>query len=79
MAKQEDFVQEELLKIGNRIKSIRKEKGYSNYEHFAYETGINRVQYGRYERGEDLRMSSLIRVLDGFGMTLKEFFSEGFD
>ena len=80
MARQKD--QEALNQIenlGKRIKSIRLAKGYTNYESFAYEHNIPRPQYGRYERGEDLKFSSLLKVLKGFDMSLNEFFSEGFD
>lgn len=63
-----------LKKIGERMKEIRKEKGYGNYESFAYEKGIPRAQYGRYERGSDLKLSNLMKVLDGFDITLEEFF-----
>jgi transcriptional regulator with XRE-family HTH domain len=66
--------EEVLKKIGERMKEIRKGKGYKNYEIFAYENGIPRAQYGRYERGSDLKLSNLLKVLDGFDMTLEEFF-----
>lgn len=69
----------ELLKLGNRIRSLRIQRGYSSYEYFAYEHGISRAQFGRYENGEDLRYSSLLRVIHAFNMTPKEFFSEGFE
>ena len=78
MPEHDTFTQEQLLKIGERIKQLRKAKGYSNYEHFAYDNGINRVQYGRYEKGTDLKISSLLKVLKGFDMSLAEFFAEGF-
>jgi transcriptional regulator with XRE-family HTH domain len=70
--------QEILNKIGLRMKEIRKEKGYKNYEAFAYEKGLPRAQYGKYERGgEDANMTlvNLIKILDAFDMTLEEFFS----
>lgn len=70
---------DQLSKVGQRIKQLRIEKGYSSYEYFAYENNISRAQFGRYEQGQDLRLSSLIRVVNAFGMTLEEFFSEGFD
>lgn len=64
-----------LERIGKRLKEIRKEKGYDNYEKFAYENDIPRAQYGRYERGiSDLRLTSLTKILDAFDMTLEEFF-----
>ncbi len=68
-----------IYKIGRRLKALRKQKGYSNYEDFANRHNINRSQYGRYENGENLRLSSLEKVLDALGVTIKEFFSEGFD
>lgn len=69
----------DLLALGARIRQIRIQLGYTNYEYFAYENGIPRAQYGRYEKGEDLRYSSLVKVIKSFGMSMEEFFSEGFD
>ncbi|MBO9692659.1 helix-turn-helix transcriptional regulator [Chryseobacterium sp.] len=77
---EKEFLKEEVLKkLGKRIKEVRIAKGYSSYEYFAYEHNISRAQYGRYEKGEDLRFSTLAKVINAFGMTMKEFFSEGFD
>lgn len=72
-------VDEVLQKLGARIKSLRIAKGYTSYEYFAYEHSISRAQMGRYERGENIRMSSLVKVVNAFEMTIQEFFSEGFD
>ncbi len=77
--KNHEIKKAELLKLANRIKSLRLQKGYTNYENFAYDHDIPRAQYGRYEKGEDLRFSSLIKIVRAFDMTLAEFFSEGFD
>ncbi len=68
-----------LKKLGKRIKEIRISKGYTSYEYFAYEHNISRAQFGRYERGEDLRFSTLAKIIAAFGMTFEEFFSEGFE
>jgi hypothetical protein len=70
---------EQLKKLGERIKQLRVEKGYSSYEYFAYEHNISRAQFGRYEQGQDLRFSSLVKVVNAFGMTMQEFFAEGFE
>jgi len=75
----DDLKSIELNKLAERIRSLRIEKGYSNYENFAYEHKIPRAQYGRYEKGEDLRYSSLVKIVKAFDMTMTEFFSEGFD
>lgn len=70
--------EKELQKLGSRIKQLRIQKGYTSYEYFAYEKNISRAQYGRYENGEDLRYSSLIKIVKAFDMSMEEFFSDGF-
>lgn len=69
----------EVLLLAKRIKERRVELGYTNYENFAFEKEISRTQYGRYEKGEDLRFSSLLKVIKALGLTPQEFFSEGFE
>jgi ribosome-binding protein aMBF1 (putative translation factor) len=70
---------EEVLKeIGARLKAARKKKGFTSYEHFAYEMEIARSLYSRYESGSDMKVSTLIRILQGMGMKVSEFF-KGFD
>ena len=69
---------EELRKLANRLKSLRKKKGYTNMDIFAYEHGFGRAQYGRYENGQDLRYTTVVRLANCFDMTIEEFFSEGF-
>ncbi len=46
--------------------------------YFAYEHNIPRAQFGRYGKGEDPRYSSLLKVVRALGMSMEEFFSEGF-
>lgn len=79
MAKEDDFIDIQLQNLGNRLKEIRKEKGYSNYEQFAFDNELPRAQYGRYEKGQDLRFSSLLKVLKALDISVDEFFKEGFD
>ncbi|AZB24286.1 XRE family transcriptional regulator [Chryseobacterium bernardetii] len=77
---EKEFLKEEILKkLGKRIRELRIAKGYSSYEYFAYEHNISRAQFGRYEKGEDLRFSTLAKIIYAFDMTLEEFFSEGFE
>ena len=68
-----------LMKLAERIKTLRIKKGYSNYETFAFDNDLPRAQYGRYEQGQNLRFTSLIKVIRAFDMSIQEFFSEGFD
>ena len=53
----------DIERLAKRIKELRLKKGYTNYEFFAYDHEIARAQYGKYEKGEDMRFSSLIKVI----------------
>lgn len=78
--KKKPLTQDQALEhLGERIRHLRIEKGYTSYEYFAYEHDFPRAQFGRYERGNDLRFTSLVKIANAFGLTLEEFFSEGFD
>jgi len=81
-AKNEDEsenIKEVLKLVGSRIRSLREAKGERNYEKFAFKHDLNRTQLWRYENGEDLYFSSLLKVLSALDITLAEFFSDGFD
>ena len=79
MAKQDNYSKKQIENLGKRIRELRKEKGFKNYEQFAFTHEINRSQYGRYEQGADLRFTSLLKVLKALDISLAEFFGEGFD
>ncbi len=70
-----------LIKVGKRIKSLRKKNGFNSAELFAYDIEVSRVGMSKYETGafDDIRMRTLLKIIDGLGMTPKEFFSEGFE
>jgi transcriptional regulator with XRE-family HTH domain len=69
----------DIQKLAKRMRALRIKQGYTNYENFAFDKELPRAQYGRYEKGEDIRYSSLIKVINAFGMSLQEFFAEGFE
>jgi len=51
-----------LVRIGNKIREIRKLKGFSQ-EEFAAEAGLGRTYYGRVERGEqNISIQNLIQI-----------------
>ena len=79
MAVKDDYTKKQLENLGERLRTLRKEFGFTNYEQFAFDNELPRAQYGRYENGEDLRFSSLLKVLKAMNISLKDFFSEGFD
>ncbi|MCG8389287.1 MAG: helix-turn-helix domain-containing protein [Cytophagales bacterium] len=67
-----------IKQLGERITQLRK-RNYSSHETFAYDFDFSRSQYYRYEKGEDIQFSTLVRLLKAFDITLIDFFSEGFD
>ncbi len=65
-----------LLAIGKKIKRLRIGMGYSSAEIFAYEKNINRISYWRMEKGCNITLASLLKLLDIHKMTLSEFFAD---
>lgn len=74
----DDIEKDKLNQLGLRLKYFRKQKGYSNYEHLAYDLGISRSQYGKYENGGNIKFTTLCKILDHLGISLEEFFKDGF-
>ncbi len=72
--KKHTHMDERTLKIAERVRQLRKEKGYVSYDYFAWENKIPRVQYWRMEKGTNFTIKNLLRILDAHDMTLKEFF-----
>lgn len=60
----------ELEKLAARITQFRKDRGYSSFEKFAYDHNISRAQWGRYEKGQNLRFSSLVTVAEALQIPL---------
>lgn len=80
-AKQVKTVKKELtpamLKLGKRIRQLRKDAGYTNFMTFAYDHGFNPTQIARWEQGANIRFDSLCRLAKAFDMTVSELL-EGF-
>jgi transcriptional regulator with XRE-family HTH domain len=75
MTVKEDALKITLERIGNRLTDLRKQKGYSSHEDFAYDYEIPRVQYWRIEKGKtNLTIKSLCRLLTIHKLTVEEFF-----
>jgi transcriptional regulator with XRE-family HTH domain len=68
-----------LILIGKRIRELRIKAEFTSQEEFAHEADLPRAQYGRYEKGVNITMSSLYKIIRYHKMTFEEFFSEGFD
>lgn len=70
-----DEFEPDYLWIAQRLKQLRKEKGFNNYEHFAYELGMSRSAYWRLEKGANFEIRTLLRICKLLGITLQEFFT----
>jgi transcriptional regulator with XRE-family HTH domain len=67
--------EERLLRsLGKRIRELRISAGFSSQESFAYEAGIPRAQYGRYETGANITFLSLSKILKYHKLSPEEFF-----
>ena len=62
--------------IGKRIRELRIKAGYKSQEAFAYEASIPRAQYGRYEKGVNITISSLKKVIKYHKISLADFFKD---
>lgn len=65
--------------LGKRLKELRKDAGYTSQETFAYDADIPRALYGKYEKGANITIDSLHRILKFHKITFKEFFKKGFE
>ena len=73
---QPDVFEQDFQWISKRLKQLRKEKGFKNYEHFAYELGMSRSAYWRIEKGSNFEMKTLFRICKLLGISVHEFFSD---
>ena len=63
-----------LIKLGNRIRDLRKAKGFSQ-EDFAYEVGLDRTYMGSVERGErNIAAINLIRIAKALKVEVGDIF-----
>jgi transcriptional regulator with XRE-family HTH domain len=63
----------QLYTIGRALKQLRIDKGISNYEVLADNLEMARSQYGPYENGKNLRLQTLLRILNYHGISLTDF------
>jgi len=68
--------EEELLqKIGKEIRRLRKQNGYSSYENFALDYDLDRKYYWNIEKGRNITILYLKKILDIHKINFSEFFN----
>jgi transcriptional regulator with XRE-family HTH domain len=71
---------EDLKKLGDRMRHLRSKRGYATIDHFALDHDISRVLYRNYEKGKgNITYRNLIKVIRALDISVKDFFSEGFE
>jgi transcriptional regulator with XRE-family HTH domain len=61
--------------IGEKLVELRRKKGYTSYESFAFDHDLPRVHYWRIEKGKvNVTFKSLARILAIHDLTIEEFF-----
>ena len=61
--------------IAERLRELRKAKGYTNYEHIAFDLGMSRSAYWKLESGSNFELKTLIKICKVLNITLEEFFT----
>jgi transcriptional regulator with XRE-family HTH domain len=74
--KGQDELDPRIIQIAEKLRELRIKKGYSNHEFFAWDNEINRVQYWKVEKGSNITIKTLLKILDIHGISLSEFFKE---
>jgi transcriptional regulator with XRE-family HTH domain len=73
--KQEEALKNLQERIGSKLVQLRKQKGYTSHEDFAFDHDIPRGQYWRIEKGKtNLTLKSLVKLLTIHKLTVDEFF-----
>ncbi len=77
MYKSEKEIQAKIQEIASKLKQLRKDKGYTSYETFAFEHDLNRVQYWRVENGQNITLKTLLNILSIHNISIEDFFADG--
>lgn len=72
----EEVLEIALKEIGSKLADLRRKKGYTSHESFAYDHDIPRMHYWRIENGKtNLTIRSLMKILSIHSISLQQFFS----
>lgn len=74
--KETEEIDPRIKAIGRKLRKLRLETGSKNYEHFAFDHDLSRVQYHRIEKGTNFTITYFLKILDIHKLTLTEFFSD---
>lgn len=71
----QDPIEDEIRQIGERIKKLRIDAGYTSYVDFAIQNDMQPKQYWRLEAGvANFTIRTLLKIIKIHGISLEEFF-----
>lgn len=76
MASEAAHTDPRLKEIALKIKELRKSSGCRSYETFALDHNLDRKQYWRVEKGSNITLATLLKILDIHQISLQDFFKE---
>ncbi len=59
-----------------RLKQLRINMGYTSYEGFALDNGLDRKQYWRIENGANITIRTLVKILNIHQLDLPSFYKD---
>lgn len=63
-------------KIANKLKLLRINAGFSSYENFANAFDLDRKQYWRIEKGSNITINTLHKILSIHQISFSQFFED---
>ncbi len=77
MAKSKKLDSDEWIElVSTKLKELRKDRGYTSYETFALDNGLDRKQYWRVENGSNITIKTLVKILEIHDRSLPSFFRD---
>jgi transcriptional regulator with XRE-family HTH domain len=66
----------DIVKIGNKIRELRKKAGYTSYENFAFDNDLSPRYYWSVEKGRNMRLEYFLKILNIFKISPQDFFKD---
>lgn len=74
LMKKIEGIDSRIIKVANKLKKLRIEKGYTSYENFAFDNDLPRMRYWRMEKGTNFTFNNLLKILYIHKISLDDFF-----
>lgn len=63
-----------LKRIAERLREVRRQKGHSSFEYFAYEYDLNKATVGKAETKGTVQLATLLKIMEILEISPEEFF-----